>query len=50
VTTEEWAAVRRHVKAVEEEYTSREHKLENVKETSIINAEDDVDNDGTLES
>jgi hypothetical protein len=27
---EEWAAVCRHVKAVEEEYMSREHKMDSV--------------------
>jgi len=44
VTMEEWAAVCRHVKAVEEEYMSREHEMDSVMERIIINADDD-DND-----
>ena len=48
VTMEEWAAVCRHVKAVEEEYMSREHEMD-VMERIIINAdEDDDDNDDTV--
>ena len=50
VTMEEWAAVCRHVKAVEEEYMSREHEMDSVMEKIIINAEDDDDNDDTSES
>ena len=46
VTMEEWAAVCRHVKAVEE-YMSREHEMDSVMEKIIINADDD--NDGTSE-
>jgi hypothetical protein len=44
VITEEWAAVCRYVKAVEEEYMSREHEMDSV------NPDDDDDNDDTLES
>jgi hypothetical protein len=40
---EEWVAVCRHVKAVEEEYTSREHEMDSVMERIIINADDDDD-------
>jgi len=40
---EEWAAVCRHVKAVEEEYMSREHKMDSVMERITINADDDED-------
>ena len=40
---EEWAAVCRHVKAVEEEYMSREHEMDGVMERIIINADDDDD-------
>jgi hypothetical protein len=47
---EEWAAVYRHVKAVEEEHMSRGHEMDRVMERSIINADDDDDNDGTSES
>ena len=46
---EEWVAVCRHVKAVEEEYMSREHEMDSVMERIIINADDD-DNDDTSES
>ena len=49
MTMEEWAAVCRHVKAVEEEYMSREHEMDTVMEKIIINADDD-DNDDTSES
>jgi hypothetical protein len=45
VTTEQWAAVCRHVKAVEEEYMSREHEMDSVMERIIINADDDDNND-----
>jgi len=38
VTMEEWAAVCRHVKAVEE-YMSREHEIDSVMERILINAE-----------
>jgi len=47
---EEWADVCRHVKAVEEEYISREHEMNSVMERIIINANDDDDNDDTSES
>jgi len=40
---EEWAAVCRHVKAVEEDYMSREHEMDSVIERIIINADDDDD-------
>jgi len=43
VTMEEWAAVYIHVKAVEEEYMSREHEMDSVMERIMINA--DVDDD-----
>jgi len=49
VTKEVGAAVCRHVKAVEEEYMSREHEMDSVMERIIINADDD-DNDDTSES
>jgi len=42
---EEWAAVCRLVKVVEEEYMSREHEMDSVMERIIINADDD-DDDG----
>jgi hypothetical protein len=42
---EEWAAVCRHVKVVEEEYMSREHEMDSVMEGIIINADDDDYND-----
>jgi len=44
VTMEEWVAVCRHVKAVEEEYMGRENEMDRVMERIIINADDD-DND-----
>jgi hypothetical protein len=44
VTMEEWAAVCRHVKAVEEEYMSREHERDSIMERIVINLDDD-DND-----
>jgi len=47
VTPKEWAAVCRCVKAVEEEYMSREHEMDNIMERIIINADD---NDDTSES
>jgi hypothetical protein len=56
VTTGEWAAVCRHVKAVEEECMSRAHKMYSVMERIIINAneddddDDDDDNDDTSEA
>jgi transposase len=43
VTMEEWAAVCRHVKAVEEEYMSREHEMDGVMERLLINGDDDDD-------
>jgi hypothetical protein len=46
----EWAAVCRHVSAVEEEYMSREHEMDSVMERIIINADDDDDNDDMSES
>lgn len=39
VTMEELAAVCRHIKAVEEEYTSREHEMDRIK----LNDDDDDD-------
>ena len=51
VTMEEWAAVCRHVKAVEEEYMSREHVMDSAMERIIINADDgDDDNDDRIYS
>ena len=49
---DEWAAVCRRVRAVEEEYMSREHKMDSVMERITINADedDDDDNDDTSES
>jgi hypothetical protein len=49
VTMDEWTAICRHVKAVEEEYVSREHEMDSIKERIIINTDDD-DNDDTSES
>jgi len=49
VTLEEWTAVCRHVKAVEEEYLSREHEMDSVMQRIIINTNDD-DDDDTSES
>ena len=43
VTMEEWTAVCRHVKAVEEEYMGREHEMDSVMERIIINTGDDDD-------
>ena len=40
---EEWAAVCRHAKAMEEEHMSREHEMDSVKERIIINADDEDD-------
>jgi len=45
VTMEEWAAVCRHAISVEEEYMSREHKMDIVMERITINADDDDDDD-----
>ena len=42
---EEWAAVWRYLKAVEEEYMSREHEMDRVMEKIIINDDDDNDDD-----
>ena len=50
VTMEVWVAVCRHVKAVEEEYMRREHKMDRVMERIIINIDDDDDNDYKSES
>ena len=44
VTVQEWADVCRHVKHVEEELISSEHKMDSVMQRIIINADDD-DND-----
>ena len=44
VTMEQWAAVCRHVKAVEEECMSRDREIDSVMDRIIINA-DDNDND-----
>ena len=46
---EEWAAVGRLAKTVEEERMSREHEMDSVTERITINADDD-DNDDTSES
>ena len=43
VTVVEWVAVCKHVKAVEEEYMSREHEMECVMERIIIKVDDDED-------
>jgi hypothetical protein len=48
VTIEEWAAVCRQVKVVEEDDMSREHEKDSVMERIIINA--DKDDDDTSES
>ena len=47
VTMEEWAAVCRRVKAVEEECMSREHEMDSIVERIIINADDDNDDDAS---
>jgi hypothetical protein len=47
---EEQAAVCTHVKAVEEEYMSREHEIDSIMERNIINSDDDDDNNNTSES
>ena len=47
---EEWAAVCRQVKAVEDEYMSREHEMDSVMERIISNADDGDDYDDTPES
>jgi hypothetical protein len=38
---EEWAAVCRHAKVLEEEYMSRKHEMDSVMERIIINADND---------
>ena len=43
VTMEERAAVCRHVRAVEEEYISREHEMGSIMERTILKANDDDD-------
>jgi len=48
VTMEEWAAVCRQVKAVEEDDMSRAHEMDSAMERIIINA--DKDDDDTSES
>ena len=45
---EEWAAVCRHVKAVEEEYMSREHEMDGVMERLTINGDDDDTSESTV--
>ena len=45
VAMEGWAVVCRNVKAVEEEYMRREHEMDSVMESIIINADDDDDDD-----
>ena len=50
VAMEGWAVVCRNVKAVEEEYMRREHKMDRVMERIIINIDDDDDNDYKSES
>jgi len=50
VTREQMAVVCRHVKALEEEYMSREHEVDSVMERIIINADDDDDDDDMSES
>jgi hypothetical protein len=42
---EGWAAVCRYVKALKEEYMSREKEMDSVMERIIINADDDDDDD-----
>ena len=49
VTREEWTAVCRHAKAVEEEYMCTEHEMDSVMERIMINTDDD-DDDDTSES
>ena len=49
MTTEEWAAVGRLAKTVEQEYMSRQHEMDSVMERITINADDD-DNDDMSES
>jgi hypothetical protein len=50
VTMKEWAAICRHVKALEEEYISSEQEVESVMERITINVDDDGDNNDTSES
>jgi len=45
LTMEEWAAVCRHAKDVEEKYMSREHKMACLMERITINADDNDDDD-----
>jgi hypothetical protein len=42
MTEEEWAAVCRHVTAVEEQYMSREHEIDSAMNRIIINPDDDT--------
>jgi hypothetical protein len=42
---EEWAALCRQVKAVEEDGMIREHKMDSIMERIIINADKDNDDD-----
>ena len=48
VTMEEWAAVCRHAKTVEEEHMSREHEMNSVMERITINADDDDMSESTV--
>ena len=41
MTLEEWAAVCRRYKAVEEEYMGREHEMDSLVERIVINADYD---------
>jgi len=45
VTMEEWAAVCRHAKTMEEDYMSREHEMDSVMERITVNADDDDHDD-----
>jgi hypothetical protein len=47
VAEEEWAAVCRHVKAVEEEYMSKEHEIDSAMERILINPDDDDDTESS---
>jgi hypothetical protein len=45
VTIEEWSAVCEHVKVLEQQYLSTEHKMDSAMERFIINADDDDTSD-----
>ena len=45
---EKWAAVCRQVKAVEEEYMSREHDMDGVMERLTFNGDDDDNDDDDM--